>query len=120
MNKLAGKLIAAMCVPCRGGTPPLTDDEIRPLAAEVPEWAVRDVDGIKRLERAFIFPDFNQAMAFAARVGELAEAEQHHPDLHIAWGKVRVEIWTHKIRGLHRNDFILAAKTDRLFAPHPA
>ena len=120
MNKLAGKLSAATCEPCRGGTPPLTDDEIQPLAAEVPEWSVRDVDGIKRLERLFSFPDFKQAMAFAVRAGEVAEAEQHHPDLHVGWGKVRVEVWTHKIRGLHKNDFILAAKIDRLVAPQPA
>jgi len=114
------KLSESTCVACRGGVPPLTDDEIRPLSAEVPEWIVRQVDGVKRLERTFKFPDFKEAMAFAVRVGELAEAEQHHPDLHVAWGKVRIEVWTHKIRGLHRNDFILAAKTDRLFAPHPA
>jgi len=113
-------LTQSTCEPCRGGVPPLTYDQIRPLNAEVPDWTVREVNGVKRLERTFTFPDFKQAMAFAVRVGELAEAEQHHPDLHVAWGKVRVEVWTHKIRGLHKNDFILAAKTDRLFAPHPA
>jgi 4a-hydroxytetrahydrobiopterin dehydratase len=107
----------ASCVPCRGGVPTLTDAEITELLPEVPEWRVTEVDGVKRIERAFAFPDFREAMAFAVRVGDLAEAEGHHPDLHVAWGKVRVETWTHKIHGLHRNDFILAAKTDKLYTP---
>ena len=110
-------LTQATCVPCRGGVPPLTFEELRPLLAEVPEWHVREVNGVKRLERTFAFADFKESVAFANRVAELAEAEQHHPDLHISWGKLRVEVWTHKIRGLHRNDFILAAKTDQLYAP---
>ena len=103
------------CVPCRGGVPTLTDAEIAELLPEVAEWKVAEVDGVKRLEREFRFQDFRSAMAFAIRVGELAEREQHHPDLHIAWGKVRVETWTHKIHGLHRNDFILAAKADAIY-----
>ncbi len=80
----------------------------------MPAWHVVERDGISRLERAFRFPDFRSAMAFAVRVGELADAEDHHPDLHVAWGSVRVETWTHKIKGLHRNDFVLASKIDRL------
>jgi 4a-hydroxytetrahydrobiopterin dehydratase len=96
--------------------PTLTEAEIAELAPEVPEWQVVNVDGIHRLRREFRFKDFRSAMDFAMRVGELAEREQHHPDLHVAWGKVVVETWTHKIGGLHRNDFILAAKTDRLFS----
>ncbi len=107
-------LTAKACVPCRGGVPTLTDAEIERLSPQVPQWRVREVDGVKRLVRDHEFPDFASAMRFAARVGELAEEEQHHPDLHVAWGKVGVEIWTHKIRGLHENDFILAAKIDRL------
>jgi len=107
-------LYRSACVPCRGGVPPLTADEIRLLQPEVPAWHVVERDGIARLERAFEFPDFRSAMAFAVRVGELADAEDHHPDLHVAWGRVRVETWTHKIKGLHRNDFVLAAKIDRL------
>ena len=107
------------CVPCRGGVPTLTDDEITALRPQVPEWQVVEVDGVKRLRRSFPFPDFKSAMAFAVAVGELAEQEQHHPDLWIAWGNVRVETWTHKIHGLHHNDFILAAKADALAtAPH--
>lgn len=99
------------CVPCRGGVPPLTADEIRPLAAEVPEWAVVDDHHI---QREFGFPDFRQALDFTVRVGELAESEGHHPDIHLAWGKVLVQTWTHKIDGLTESDFILAAKIDRL------
>ena len=102
------------CVPCRGGVPTLTEAEIAELKPHVPDWRVVEVDGIKRLTREFRFGDFKEAMAFAVKVGDLAEREGHHPDLHVAWGKVGVEIWTHKINGLHRNDFILAAKTDAL------
>lgn len=106
----------AHCVPCRGGVPPLTADEIRELSPQVPGWRIVERDGVSRIEREFTFPDFRSAMAFAVRVGELADAEDHHPDLHVAWGRVRVETWTHKIRGLHRNDFVLAAKIDELAA----
>ena len=109
-------LTESSCVPCRGGVPTLTDAEIAELLPQVPGWAVVEVEGVKRLRREFRFPDFREAMAFAVRVGELAEAEQHHPDLHVAWGRVTVEVWTHKIRGLHQNDFILAAKCGPLAA----
>jgi len=113
---MANPLTQSTCVPCRGGVPTLTDSEIAPLALQVPEWRVVDVEGVRHLRREFRFPDFKSAMAFAVEVGELAEQEQHHPDLHVAWGKVVVETWTHKIQGLHQNDFILAAKTDAIFA----
>ena len=109
-----GELVRSACVACRGGVPTLTEAEIGALRPEVPEWTVVEVDGVKRLRREFRFPDFRQALDFTVRVGELAEREQHHPDLHLAWGRVVVETWTHKIRGLHRNDFVLAAKTDAL------
>jgi 4a-hydroxytetrahydrobiopterin dehydratase len=110
-------LTQATCEPCRGGVPTLTDPEIDALRPEVPGWDVVEVDGIKRLRRAYTFEDFKTAMDFAVRVGEIAEREGHHPDLHVAWGKVVVETWTHKIHGLHRNDFILAAKVDAAHAP---
>ena len=103
-------LTESSCVPCRGGDPVLTDAEIAGLKPQVPGWNVVDQDGIKRLRRVFSFPDFKSAMVFASQVGDLAEREQHHPDLLVAWGKVEVETWTHKIGGLHQNDFILAAK----------
>lgn len=109
------ELASGSCVPCRGGVPTLTDAEIETLKPQVPEWRVVEKDGVRRLTREFTFKDFRSAMDFAVRVGELAEREQHHPDLHVAWGKVVVETWTHKIGGLHRNDFVLAAKTDEIF-----
>ncbi len=107
-------LLSASCEPCRGGVPPLDPSQVAELLPEVPGWAVHDANGIPRLEREYTFPDFKSAMAFAVRVGDLAEEQGHHPDLHVAWGRVRVETWTHKIRGLHRNDFVLAAKIDAL------
>jgi 4a-hydroxytetrahydrobiopterin dehydratase len=113
------ELLRSTCSACRGGEPVLTADEIARLAPEVPQWDVADVEGVTRIRRTFRFPDFRRALAFANQVGELAESEGHHPDLHVAWGRVTVETWTHKIRGLHRNDFILAAKTDRIFASLP-
>ena len=108
-------LSESRCVPCRGGVPPLTDAETAALLPLVPSWRREVHDGIPRLAREFPFRDFRGALDFAVRVGELAEEEQHHPDLHVSWGRVIVETWTHKIRGLHQNDFILAAKTDRIF-----
>jgi 4a-hydroxytetrahydrobiopterin dehydratase len=96
--------------------PTLTDAEIADLLPEVPGWKVAEVDGIKRIVREFGFPDFAGAMEFAVQVGAIAESEGHHPDLQVAWGKVVVETWTHKIKGLHRNDFILAAKVDDAYA----
>ena len=102
------------CTACRGDDPTLTDAEITELRSQVPEWQLVQREGIKRLERVFRFGDFSKALAFTNRVGEQAEEEGHHPALLTEWGKVTVSWWTHKIRGLHRNDFIMAAKTDRL------
>ena len=105
-------LTAKQCIPCRGGVPPLAGTELAALTAELSrDWRV--VDG-HHLERTFTFPDFTSALAFTNRVGELAETEGHHPDIHLAWGKVRLTIWTHKIDGLTESDFILAAKAERL------
>jgi 4a-hydroxytetrahydrobiopterin dehydratase len=107
-------LASRRCEPCRAGTPPLTGEQIRPLAAELhPDWRV--VAG-HHLERLFEFDDFAAALAFTNRVGEIAEAQGHHPALLTEWGRVTVTWWTHKIKGLHRNDFIMAAKTDELYA----
>ncbi len=104
------------CVPCEGGEPPATDDEIQPWLPHVPGWQVREVDGIKRLTKTFKFKDFVGSIDFVNRVKDIAEAEGHHPDLHISWNKVRIENWTHAVKGLHENDFILAAKINTLEA----
>ncbi len=102
------------CVACRRDEPTVTDAEIAEFHPQVPEWQIVERDGIKRLERVFEFDNFTQALAFANKVGELAETEGHHPALLVEWGEVTVQWWTHKIKGLHRNDFIMAAKTDQL------
>ena len=102
------------CTACKGDVPPLSDSEISSLLPDVPEWEVVERDEILRLERVFSFKNFSEAIAFTNSVGELAEAENHHPALLTEWGKVTVTWWTHKIRGLHPNDFIAAAKTSAL------
>jgi 4a-hydroxytetrahydrobiopterin dehydratase len=107
----------ARCVPCRGGEPPLDKKEIDRFKSEIPGWEVVEVENIPRLQRVFKFKNFAQALDFTNKVGDLAEAEDHHPALTTEWGKVTINWWTHKIRGLHRNDFIMAAKTDGLYSP---
>ena len=104
------------CTACRKGEPTLTDAEIAELQPQAPDWQLVERDGIKRLERVFHFGDFQQALEFTEKVGQLAESEGHHPALLTEWGRVTVTWWTHKIKGLHRNDFIMAAKTDQLHA----
>ena len=110
------ELARGKCEPCRRGAPTVTAAEMAELTPQVPDWRVMEVDGVPRLERVFEFPDFAQALAFTNRVGEIAEEEGHHPALLTEWGRVTVNWWTHKIRGLHRNDFVMAAKTDEVFA----
>jgi 4a-hydroxytetrahydrobiopterin dehydratase len=106
------ELTAKRCVPCRGGVPPLPQAEQERLLALLGHgWRV--VDG-HHLEKEYRFRDFVEALAFTNRVGRLAEEEGHHPDIHLGWGRVRVEVWTHKIDGLTESDFILAAKTEKL------
>jgi len=104
------------CVACRNDSPRVTAAEVAELRPQIPDWQLLERDGIARLERVFHFPTFASALAFTNRVGTLAEEEGHHPALLTEWGRVTVSWWTHKIRGLHRNDFIMAAKTDALFA----
>jgi 4a-hydroxytetrahydrobiopterin dehydratase len=103
------------CVACRRDAPTVTDAEIAELHPQVSEWEIVELDEIKRLRRVFAFADFAGALAFTREVGELAEAEGHHPALLTEWGRTTVMWWTHKIKGLHRNDFIMAAKTDDLY-----
>ncbi len=112
MSSLSGM----KCVACRKGEPILNDSEISQLQPQVPQWQVVERDGVKRLERLFKFENFAQALAFTSKVGEIAETEGHHPALLTEWGRVTVTWWTHKIKGLHRNDFIMASKTDQLHA----
>ena len=109
------ELKALQCVPCRGGEPTVTEAELQEYLPQIPEWVVVERDGIKRLERRYKFKNFREALTFTAHVGELAEAHDHHPTLLTEWGRVTVTWWTHKIKGLHRNDFIMAAKTDEIF-----
>ncbi len=108
----AAELVRKTCVACRRGVPPLAPGEVREYHAATPQWTISP--DAKRLSRSFTFKDFREAMAFVNRVAALAEQEGHHPDLGIHWNAVDVVLWTHVIDGLHENDFILAAKIDRL------
>ncbi len=107
MTELADK----KCVPCSGGVPPLKHDEIVPLLSQLEGWEVVDDH---HLTRHYSFPDFVSALAFVNKVGDLAESEGHHPDIHLTYGKVGLQMYTHKIDGLSESDFILAAKIDKL------
>ena len=102
------------CEACQANAPKLTQEEIIELSKKIPGWKLIEVDGEKRLERVFTFKNFAEALAFTDRVGALAEKQNHHPALLTEWGKVTVSWWTHKIHGLHVNDFVMAAKTDQL------
>jgi 4a-hydroxytetrahydrobiopterin dehydratase len=106
------ELVREKCVACRRDSPRVTEAEMKELGAEIPDWTVLERDAVPRLEKVFKFPNFADALAFTNRIGAIAEAEGHHPALLTEWGRVTVNWWTHKIRGLHRNDFIMAAKTD--------
>ena len=104
------------CVACRRDSPRVTDEEVAELHPQVSDWELTDMDGIPRLQRTFRFRDFGGALNFATELGRSADAEGHHPRITVEWGRVGVDWWTHKIRGLHRNDFIMAAKTDAMYA----
>jgi 4a-hydroxytetrahydrobiopterin dehydratase len=103
------------CVACSRDAPTVTDVEIAELHPQISDWEIVDVDGMNRLRRVFSAEDFAQALEFTRKVGLLAEEEGHHPALLTEWGRTTVTWWTHKIKGLHRNDFIMAAKTDQLY-----
>ncbi|MFH0806389.1 MAG: 4a-hydroxytetrahydrobiopterin dehydratase [Candidatus Brennerbacteria bacterium] len=104
-------LTAKKCVACEGGIPPLTGAALEPYLKEMKGWAVAEG---KKIRKEFHFPDFKSALAFVNKVGDIAEAEGHHPDIQLGWGKVVVELSTHAINGLSENDFILAAKIDAM------
>lgn len=99
------------CVPCEGGVSALKGEALEVLATEVPEWIVEEEH---HLRREYSFPDFKSALGFVNAVGEIAEQENHHPNISFTWGKVEIKIWTHAIDGLSENDLILAAKIDRI------
>lgn len=106
-------LASKKCVPCEGGDPPLPRREVEKLLKEVHEWKLVD-DGLLKITRNFKFKDFATALAFVNKVGQVAEAEGHHPDINFTWGKVDITLWTHAVGGLSENDFILAAKINKL------
>lgn len=110
------RLLQMKCVACRADAPPATDDDLAEWMPQLPEWKIVERDGVRNLERTFKFRNFVQALSFTNLIGELAEAEGHHPDILTRWGKVTVWWSTHKIKNLHRNDFIMAARTDQLDA----
>jgi len=98
------------CIPCESGGPPLTEDEAQKNLVKVPNWKLN----VKKIEREFIFNDFKDSMKFVNKVADLAEDEGHHPDFHVHWNKVLIELWTHSMNGLSENDFIVAAKINNL------
>lgn len=108
------ELSSMLFIPCTAESAPMPECQCLRLLENIPGWEVVTVDGVKRLRRSLTFPDFRQAIAFTNKVGELAEAEQHHPELLTAWGKVTVDWWTHTVKGVHMNDFIMAARTSAL------
>lgn len=116
-NMTENNLSEEKCVACRGDAPKVSSQEKVELIKQIPQWRIVEKNGVEMLERAYEFPDFASALIFTERVGRLAEQEKHHPSLLTEWGKVTVWWWTHKIHGLHRNDFIMAAKTDSLYQP---
>jgi len=104
------------CEACRADAALISEDELRRLMPAIADWQVVIVDGVMQLTREFGFPNFAQALAFSNRVGDIAETEDHHPAILTEWGKVTITWWSHKIRGLHKNDLIMAARTDQIYA----
>jgi 4a-hydroxytetrahydrobiopterin dehydratase len=113
-EEIMGALNQEKCTACRADAPQVTESEIPELSLQIPQWTVLR-EGILKLQRVFRFKNFAEAMAFTVQVGALAESANHHPAILTEWGKVTVTYWTHAIRGLHRNDFVMAARTDDLF-----
>ncbi|PSO49337.1 MAG: 4a-hydroxytetrahydrobiopterin dehydratase [Cyanobacteria bacterium SW_9_44_58] len=103
------------CLPCQGNVSPVSEEEIAQYQPQIPDWHLVRDNQIPYLERSYKLPNFKQALYLAQQIGEIAEQEGHHPTLIVEWGKVTVQWWTHTIKGLHRNDFIMATKTDRIF-----
>ena len=110
---MSADLAAKSCVPCRGGMPPLGPVDAEAMLTSIPDWSLED--GATRIERRYPFDDFKAAFRFVSEAADIAEAEGHHPDITFGWGYATVSLFTHKIKGLHENDFVMAAKYDRLF-----
>jgi 4a-hydroxytetrahydrobiopterin dehydratase len=113
-SNMTETLVSKTCTPCRGGIPPLTREQAELFHAQAPDWQLKD--DVHRIERSFGFRNFREALTFVQEVGELAEAEGHHPNINFGWGNATISLQTKKIKGLHENDFIMAAKIDRIFA----
>lgn len=103
------------CVPCESDIAPMAEDEISEMMSEVPDWDVVKIDGVNHLKSTFKFKNFVEALAFTNKVGDLAEEQGHHPVIEFTWGRATVEWWTHNIKGLHNNDFVMAARTSELY-----
>jgi 4a-hydroxytetrahydrobiopterin dehydratase len=110
MSELSNK----QCEPCRIDSPQVTEEQARKLLAEIHNWEFIKLDGMNRLRKTYTFQNFVEAVSFTNKVAEISEEEGHHPAILTEWGKVTVEWWTHKIKGVHANDFVMAAKTDKL------
>lgn len=111
---MSTELARKNCIPCQGGVPPLPEPEVRRLLGELDGWSLNDQ---QHLEKSYDFKDFREGFEFVKRIGEMAEEQGHHPDIYLAWGRVVLEVWTHKIDGLVESDFIFAAKADELLHP---
>jgi 4a-hydroxytetrahydrobiopterin dehydratase len=109
-------LISEKCEACRSDAPKVEGADLDDLLAQLPEWQLIEIDNVPRLIRQYKFQNFVEAIAFTNKVGEIAESEDHHPAILTEWGSVQVSWWTHKIKGLHRNDFVMAAKTDSIIS----
>ena len=110
------ELVKMECIPCRGDSPQMAEAELRGYLPQVPDWQVVSIDNERRLKRAYKFKNFAGPLAFTNQVGGLAEEQDHHPQIILEWGKVTISWWTHAIGGLHRNDFVMAARCDALYA----
>jgi 4a-hydroxytetrahydrobiopterin dehydratase len=108
-------LAEGKCIPCRKGDPALTDAAVNELLLQIPEWELIEGDGSKRLQRVFKLKNYVEAVAFTNKIAMIAEKEDHHPLIVLEWGRVTIQWWTHVVKGLHQNDFVMAAKTDKLF-----
>ncbi len=113
-------LLQIKCTACRKGEPPASDSDVRLWLGQLPEWRLAEEVSPRRITRKFRFSGFADALLFTSQVGSLAESEGHHPEIVTAWGRVTVSWWTHAVKGLHLNDFVMAAKTDELYRPFAA